>query len=133
MKPRIGKQERDAAEDRRRLSPAEAERADAVDEHRRADAERDREPERGERETRFRREHRPIRRDLFGYPHDGPPDDREHPRARRPRKPRAGGDEQRERRRPTTRPHITHPAPEGPDWNRSTSREVEVGSEREPE
>ena len=126
------KQERDATEDRRRLSPAEAERADAVDEHRRADAERDREPERGEREPRFRRELRPLRRDLFGYPDDGPPDDREHPRARRPREPRAGGDEEGNGRGHEESPH--HPP--GTRRTRLEAQhlgEVEVGPECETE
>ena len=33
----------------------------------------------------------------------------------------------------TRSPHIAHPAPDGPEWNRSDVGEVEVGPEREAE
>jgi len=96
------------------------------------DPERDRESEGGEGETRLRREPRALRRDLGRQPHDGPPDDRENPSARRPRKPRAGGDEEGNGRRYQESPH--HPA-----GTRRTGLEAqdvgetEVGSEGETE
>ena len=127
-----GEQDRDR---RRGSPPAGASRTGTCGCRRRAPTPRcpsaQREPERGEREPGLGREHRRVGEEPRRDPHDGPPDEREHPAARGPRQPVAGGDEQRHRGGDDQAPHRPARAPAGPVSKRRTCDEVEVGAERE--
>ena len=107
-----GQQDRDRAEDHRRLAPAELERVDAVDEHRHRDAEAEGEAERGQGEAGLGRQHRRVGEEARRDPHHRPADQGQHPAARGPRQAIAGGDEQRVPPRP--RPGPTSSSPRWP-------------------
>ena len=104
--PEHGQQDRDAADDRRRLTPPEAEVADAVDEHGHPDPECECQPERRDRETGLGDGHRLVGRRTAPRTHTvaHPASASAHPRVG-PREARAGGEEEWHRRRHHEPPH----------------------------
>ena len=125
-----GQREREPAEQRGRLPPAEVEAADAVDEHGDARAERECDAEGGEGEPGLGGQHRSAGREAGREPHRPPAHEGERPAARGPRQARAGGDQERQRGGPQQTPH-REAAALRPGMEAEDVGQVQAGAERQ--